>query len=407
MVLGFDGLAKVCGFAAMLLVAHHYGDRGFGALVFAQHVTAYGLIAARCGLDLYAVKKAAREPEWIPSATTSVVVLRLVLGLLAYGLLLAATVVVPSLAEVRGLVAVFGLTFFSGALTLHWVAQAVQRTHVYGLSLFGIQALFLGLLALAVTRGMELVWVPLLLVAAEAAVALALWVWLVRSLRPPRRPAGVRSLLRLLARAFPIGGAQLLRAVAIGSDVVLVGLLLPWNEVGWYGGAYKLFTLWPSLVWGYVVVLYPHLSREAGKGGAALRREVRASLARVLVVSLPVLGLAAVWADDLLALVYGSPFAAASSALRVLLLTMAIYLVHGHFRYALIAAGEQGRDLVNVGASSAAHVVAKLALIPLLGMVGVALGTFVGESLLLVLSWRSFSRLRASGLEPDSPGSGS
>ena len=118
-----------------------------------------------------------------------------------------------------------------------------------------------------------------------------------------------------------------------------------------------------------------------------LNRELRASLARVLGLAVPVLGLGMWMAGNILEILYEPSFGVAREPLQILLVVVAIALVNGHIRHALIVLGKQRQDLRNVAVSSIVHVVMKLALIPVLGMAGAAVGGLLGESVLMVLGW--------------------
>ena len=69
-----------------------------------------------------------------------------------------------------------------------------------------------------------------------------------------------------------------------------------------------------------------------------------------------------------------------------LLLAVIVSLLNGHLRQALIALGYQRLDLRNTALSSGVHVLTKVALIPVLGIAGAALGTLIGEAFLAALS---------------------
>ena len=146
-----DVASKAFGLAVTVMVARHFGAAGFGSISFAQQIATYGLMASTCGLDLYAVKQAVARPIDRGSIATTVILLRLGLSVVSYLILLAVAGLVPAFREVGALIALFGLTFFSGAVSLVWVSQATQRTHIFGLAHLAIQGLYLCLVYLGIT----------------------------------------------------------------------------------------------------------------------------------------------------------------------------------------------------------------------------------------------------------------
>ncbi len=381
-----DLAAKACGFGATIAVARAFGVEGFGAIGVAQTAATFGLWAATCGLDIYAVRHTVATGASPGAIASTVVLLRLGLSALCYAALLSICLLVPDLREILPLIALYGLGYFTASLSVLWVAQATQRTEVYGIANLASQAGYFACVILAIRGGFEAWSVPTSLLVAEVGVALGLGLWMMRSVSPWQRPLPRRDALALLRRASPIGGSKIMRGIALGSDLLMVRLLLDLEATGLYHSASRLFFIAVSLVALYFVVLFPLLVRSGAHSIAALGQELRSSLVRIFALALPALALSLWLARPVLELIYDPEFAAAEHVLQLLLLAVVVSLLNGHLRQALIALGHQRADLRNTSLSSGVHVLAKLALIPALGMEGAALGTLIGEVSLVALS---------------------
>jgi O-antigen/teichoic acid export membrane protein len=378
--------AKICGFGATVSVARAFGVEGFGAIGLAQTVATYGLWASTCGLDIFAVRHTVSTGASAPAIAATVAKLRLGLSAACYALLLTVSALVPDLRALLPLIALYGLGYFTASISVLWVAQATSRTDVYGVAGLATQALYFAGVGISIALGFGMLAVPSSLLIAEAAVALALGAWMLRSVAPWHPPLPRAGSLALLRQALPIGGSKIMRGFALGSDVLLVGLLLGLEATGLYNGAFRLFLLGISMVSLYFVVLFPLLVRSGIHSRAALRRELWSSLSRALAIALPGLG-AALWlARPVLELIYDPDFGQAERALQILACAVVVNLLNGHLRQALIALGRQRADLRNTTLSTGVHVLAKLALIPAIGLEGAALGTLAGEASLLLIS---------------------
>jgi O-antigen/teichoic acid export membrane protein len=378
--------ARACGFGATIWVARAYGVEGFGAIGLAQTVATYGLWASTCGLDIFAVRHTVATGTSAGVIASTVAELRLGLSAICYALLLAISALVPELRAVLPLIALYGLGYFTTSVSVLWVAQATSRTDVYGIAGLVTQGMYFACVALAISQGLGTWSVPSALLMAELLVALGLGVWMLRSVAPWQRPLPLGQALALLRQAAPIGGSKIMRGFALGSDVLLVGLLLGLEATGLYNGAFRLFLLGISMVSLYFVVLFPLLVRSGRHSAAALRHELRRSLARALAIALPALLIGLWLARPVLELIYDPAFARAESALQILLVVVVVSLLNGHLRQGLIALGRQRADLRNTTLSTGVHVLAKLALIPAFGLQGAALGTLAGEASLVLMS---------------------
>lgn len=388
-LLALDVCARAAGFGVTILVARRFGEEGLGQVTLAQFLAEQGVVIATFGMDLLAIQSVAAGRRALGTVASTLLTLRSLAILPVFAGLALLTRLVPSYEPITVLVLLFGLRLVTQAGSLAWAPQALHRTSVFGISAFATQVVYLGLVLAGTGLAAGLWSVPAALVTAEALAAAGLLVWVLRRagrLLPPLRGREARG---FLGECAPIGLAQILRGIAINSDALILGLFLPFGQLGLYGGAHKIFLLGMGGIVSYFVVMLPNLSREAARSPRALEDELRASFRRL--APLVTLGLVAglVLARPVLRLCYGEPFAEAAGPLRVLVLTLVLYVVGGHYRYALLAMGEQRRNMWNVLGGTAVHVAAKLLLIPALGILGASLGTLAGEAVFLGLGWWS------------------
>ncbi len=382
-----EGTGRVVAFASMVIVVRRFGPAGFGELGLAASLVTYMMVAGTCGLDLYAVRSVARDAASLRELAATVVTLRLILGLAAYLALLAVVSASPSLRPHIGLIALFGISVLTSATSLSWIPEGLQKTHVLALASLGVQALNLGLLLVALRMGPSLAAVPVAQVVAEGLVALGLFAWARWTLGRFDLPSPARAWPALLRRSAPIGGARLLRALSLGSDLILLGMFVSMTELGWYTGAYRLFLLGLALLAQYFVVLFPRMARVASEGTVAIRREIRSSAAFGLAVAVPASAVAALAAGSLLQRLFGASFVAAAPSLRLLIVALLLNFLGSHYRNALICLNRQHADLSLVATATVVHLVAKLIFIPLLGIQGAALGMLLGEAVVALLGW--------------------
>jgi O-antigen/teichoic acid export membrane protein len=376
---GLEIAAKALGFLVAALLTRTFGPTGFGAITFAQSIAMHGQVFTTAGLNLFGVKTASQHREQLPAIASTVLVLRLVLAVLVYLALLAACLAIPRFRESAGLLAAFGLLIFTGALMLSWVPQAIHRPWVFGLSQIGIQATFLVLVVPVVLLDRGPALVAAAQVGGELLVAAAVIWWIRRALGGLHRPFPRAEALAFFRESLPIGLARMLRAVALLSDIVILGFLVEEDQVGLYGAGFKFFQLGLALVGMYFIVFFPSLSQHAARSPRELYRALGSSVKIALPLTLVGLALAYVLAPSVLDLAFGDPFGAAAPSLRILLVALLLYVLNMHVRHGLVALGLQRVDVWNVAGSTILHVAFKLALIPAWGIEGAALGHVGGE----------------------------
>ncbi|HEV2854320.1 MAG TPA: oligosaccharide flippase family protein [Thermoanaerobaculia bacterium] len=384
---GANLLAMAMGFAVVLLVAGPFGPGGLGKVSLAFSLTAYALILAVCGTDLYAVRQVAAAPRAVGATAGSVIAVRWAAGSIAYAALLAVALAVPSYRETFSLVAWAGLSLFAMVFHLGWVAQGLHRTHVVAAANLAAASLYLLFVLLALGMGAGLWSIAASKVAADGAVAAGLVLWMRRSVGRIEPPSGWAPLWRMARSASPVAGTQLLRAAALGSDLVLLGLMVRPEELGVYSAASRIFMLALSVITAYFVILLPRIAERAGQPGPALSEELNGSLRRVVPAALAGALLLISGARPLLLLLFGPAFVGAALSLQLLSGALVANLAGRHYQQVLLARGRQTTDFRVSGAVAAVHLVAKAALIPLFGIAGAAAGTLLGEAFLMAGQW--------------------
>ncbi|MGE5194507.1 MAG: oligosaccharide flippase family protein [Deltaproteobacteria bacterium] len=374
-------------FLADILLVRHFGQSAFGQLNVAQSLAVQGIWVSTCGLNTAGVRSVAATAETAQSIAATVVVLRCCLASIAWAGIAGLSWLVPQYRDSFQLVALYGLTLFTAAFNIGWVAQGRGQVRPMGLAMLAAHLAYLGGVQLVISHAWPLVSIPLVLVVAEAITAAALWWGIVRGIGPVIRPLPLTAALRFLREALPIGGTNLLRGIMPGSDVLLLGLFLGKAEVGQYAAALKLYSLGSALLAAYFAVLFPHLASRAAGSIANVKAAMATGIRRSFLAAVPITAVALLLAPGVLRFLYGPDFDGATGVLRILLLVLPLQLLAGHWRAALVAAGRQRYDLGLVACGAVVHVGAKLTLIPAVGIGGAAWGTFAGEATLLLLSW--------------------
>lgn len=400
-LIAFDGASKALALLASIWVARAFGPDGFGALSVAQSVAMAAQIVATCGLESWAVRAAVASPQRSLQLASTVMRLRLALGAVVIAALLGGAALAGPRQGIGLLVVVYGLSAWTGALSLQWLTQSGRATHVMGAAQVLAQGVYLGLVVLLASRTSERLWVvPAALIAGELVAAAVNFGWVRRRLGALPPAASWRETLAMLREAAPLAASQAFRAVGFASDLVIAGLLLPIAVAGLYGAALKVFQVGISAASLYLIVALPRLVRVRENDPADLPRQLHRSMAVLTLSALPPLLLVGIAGEPIMAAVFGADFAGAIAPLRWLLLQWLFYALLSHYRNALLVEERQGLDTTLVGIGAFAHVGLKYLGGASAGMIGIAIGGALAEGLLLVAYALVFGRVRRRARAP-------
>jgi O-antigen/teichoic acid export membrane protein len=272
--------------AVTLALAHRLGDAGFGRIEFAFNLVYWLVLLVREGFDVIAAREIARHPRLIRPLVNHVLAIRgtVALTLLA-GLVAVGWTTLTGPTE-RWILTLYGLMLLTTALGLDYVYRGLERMGLVAVSLFTRTAVYAAGVLLWVGDASRIVWVPILLVAGEACGIALVWACYTRRFGPPRPSLRLGRFLRVfLRRGRSVYLIQVSQAVIGSVDLLVVGLLSHWEDMGHYSAPHRLVTA--VLTFGLIFqqVVFPSLARSWRDRPESGRRSMDA-LVRVLMLGL-------------------------------------------------------------------------------------------------------------------------
>jgi O-antigen/teichoic acid export membrane protein len=194
-----------------------------------------------------------------------------------------------------------------------------------------------------------------------------------------------RSMLHHLLQAAPTFlGMHVFATLYWRVDTVMLSILRPLGDVGYYGAAYRLTELTKILPQSLSRALYPQITQAAKSAPQQLGPLGGMALRYLWVALLPVATGCTVLAEPIMILLYGEAFRPAATTLTVLMWTVVPY---AYVRYAtpvFVAADQQRINLRLNAMMVGLNVLLNLVLIPRYGPLGAALTTSLSVGLFAV-----------------------
>jgi O-antigen/teichoic acid export membrane protein len=383
------GASKVCSVGLTAIAGRVLGTAGYGIYATGSTLVEVARIFANSGLDYLVTREVATDPDSASRVASAAAAVKLVTGALAYVVLAGLVVLLRYPPGVLPVVLVLGSALFfenlsdigdavlQGRERMEYTARALA---VAGLVLFVTGAL-------ALRGGLGLLG----FVGAMVAGYIARWLMVTAAVRHQFADLHLREVraaeVRRLAHAgAPLLGSTLITLLFHRVDLLMLGKMLPQEQVGLYGAAIRVIdvvVLAPRIL---ATAVYPAVRRSRESGGVAPTVALMAQSTRVALVLCSGIGLA-VWVLAPLALrvIPGPAFLPATGALR--LLSWGIVLQAGdHMLARLLYAIDREIDFLRIGALGiVCSVTLNLWWIPRLGIEGAAWATVVSYGVTLLL----------------------
>ena len=365
---------KAVRFAAFIVFAHALSASDFGLVNVAIAISGTALVASSLGLPDLAAREAAIAPEragWLAGHVAVTRVLA-VAGIGTVGILLAS-LAWPGHTSLLSLAALMALFM---AASNDWLARGLERMSVVAAAnAAGGLTVLAGSLAVAAFSGSATAALGAFALA-ECTVAIVLWTYLRRL---SRFEFGVRGMRSMLRRALPLAFSSLAIYIYYANlDTIILAASHSNSQAGLYSAPYRLFLVLNLVGIFAAYAMLPTLARLSAAGveveADQLLRSVLAALAGYGLLTLGVIELGG---GEVLGLLFGEPFRAASDAFVLLAAGVAWFAVGYPAGYSLIARGENTRFLRGAATASILSVGLDIALIPPLGMSGAGLATML------------------------------
>jgi O-antigen/teichoic acid export membrane protein len=377
-------ICRTTSIVVTLILAQRLGVAGYGRIEFAFNVVFWLVLLLRDSSDVIVARELSRHPRLIRPLVDQVLAYKTLFALALFSGL--SLVGFGTMADRSGWVVLvlYGTMLFTTAAGLDFVFRGTERMGLVAVSLCirtGVYAL--GVLT-CVRDASRITWVPIWLSVGELSGIALVWVSYLKSNRLPRPRLSLRFLSVLVQRGRNVCLIQLSQAVINTADLLVVGFLSTWSEVGRYGAPHRMVTA--LLTFGLILqqAAFPALSR-LWRQTACAGRQALDSLVEVLMTGLvPVAVGCTILCDPLVHLVLPAGYAGAGFLLALGIWRAPLLILAYLYQTTLIALNRE-----RVGVRTL--VAGALVLVPLVtvlrlkfGLAGAAMGVLlVGLGLVL------------------------
>jgi O-antigen/teichoic acid export membrane protein len=350
----------------------------FGLVELALSVTVFFVLGVESGMGMYGARLVAATPADLPAIAARIMLLRLLYGVPAYGVLL---IVASRYGEAGALLAVYGLVVLLTPMFVQWAFQGLRQMQWVAAGTALRNFVFVGLVLALVRPDSDLRLVGLAEVGGAAALA-------VFNLVVLRWRVGVRLDLsglwdgtrRLFRDVWYLGASDMTWACLWYAPGVIVGwmLLERTEQVAWIGAAVRIVLSLHTFVWLYFFNLLPNLTLELAQGLENWRELVQRSLRTSMWPAGLIAVAGTVVAPRLMPTIYGGAYEAAVVPFQIIIWMIPVTWLSGHFRYTLIASGHQRWEAAASAATAVVTVTAAVILVPRWESSGAAAALLIG-----------------------------
>jgi len=379
-------IARLIALFTVLYMIRWLGDVRYGSFSVLVNLTAIASVLLDLGFNVLFVREGARQHNEIERYLRNVMSLRLLMSVLALGLLAA-------LVSPLGLGALLLPGFVLMVLTSY---ATLLRNGLYAVQQLGYEA------AAVVVESAILLALVVYGVRTRQGVAYFVWAYAIQYgfscvyfsiVLAVKRIAVIGWRLELplirewMWKGLPFALTFVLTIIYFRIDQPLIDAFLGLKEAGLYGAAYKPIESLLFIPITFLSVVFPVLSVYHRERRQDMLDAVNRFYKALLLLGWPASVGIFVLAQPLTPVLLGNSFRASEPALKILALALGVAFVNNAFIGALNASDRQSSFSWAAGWSVVVNVVLNLTLIPLYGYLGASWATVATEVALGIVAW--------------------
>jgi O-antigen/teichoic acid export membrane protein len=385
--IGGSALAAAISFFTFIAMTRGLGPDAYGNYVAATSFLFLPIVLSDLGLATTVLRDISARPEETEAVMRRSVPLRALISAVAVAAMVVLGLLIPFNEQTQVAVLIWSVgawaTLMNVALLPVLQAQLRMQWAVAANVTGRAAALGLTLGALAADLGFEgVVWAQVIGVVVTFLVDLAVVGRLVR-LRPIVDVPYWRNLVR---GSIVVGLAVGLGQVFFRVDGVILALVRPAEEVGFYGAAYKFIELADLIVAAISLSVFPTLTHYVATANPRFRPLVQRTFDVLLAVATAVSLVFLIFPEELVLLTSGAEFEPGADALRLLAPYPMLFFVNALLWRVMIAAGHDRALLALAASVLTLNVVLNLALLPAYGFRAASINVVVTEAFSIAIS---------------------
>lgn len=377
------------GVVTIAILTRHLGETGYGELTTAMTFLQMFGVMVDFGLTLTLVQMISAAGADEEKIVGNVLALRLISGLIFFGLAAAIGFALPYTLGIKIAIAVGTLSYLF--MTASGMLVGIFQKHM---------AMWRFAAAEVINRFVTLAVIVLFAYMAFGVVAMMIafvignFIQLVTTIRLARPYVRVRPQIDLtvwkdaVVRSWPIGLSIFFNLVYLKSDILFLGWFRSQAEVGLYGAAYKVLDVITALPVMYMGLALPSLVKH-WTGGARhdFRSLMQKSFDFFSIIAFPILVGSLVVGVPLLTMVSGEAFVVSGEVLKILMIAGVAVFFGSLTGHAIVALGLQKPMVWGYAITAVVTIIGYILLIPPFGLWGAAWMTVAAEVLIGILTF--------------------
>lgn len=380
-------LVSFLGFIWTILIARYLGVNDYGILGFATSLISMLGITLDLGATNYTIRQIATDYESAPKYLGNLLPLK---SLFAVGTFLLLTIILVIMKCDETTLTITLLFLIEGVFqsmigTLNGTFQTFEKGKYQGIGNILLNISLFVFILISIFTDFGLLGITLSYILANGLGLGYAFLMLNKHIVKPKFEFDKSLYKTLILSGLPFAIAGVLFSIYYSIDVVMLTNFVGNYATGIYNATYKLISVLTVFYGVYGAVIFPLMSKFFKNDKELLLVSYEKSIKYLMLFMIPIAIATMYYSLDIVQLIYGNEYDAASQVLSILIWTVCLLFVNGPGN-TLLNASHKEITVTKIYAMAAVfNIVLNLILIPYLSFIGAALTTLLSDILIFIV----------------------
>ena len=380
-------ITSICGFIWTILMARYLGVQQYGIFGFAVSLTGILCILFDFGIGLHSVRHIATDYDSAPKYLGNAIPLKGLFSIFGFFVILIVliimkcdqlTITVTLLITIEQIIKKF-------VELMTATFQAFEEGKFQGISNTLLNVLTFIFILIAIYTDLGLYGIAIAYIVANMIALIYCYHILTKHLTKPKYEFDKEFCKMITLAALPFAASVILSSIYYSIDMVMLTNMDGSYATGIYNATYKLIGVLTLFYGIYNAVIFPVMSKFFKNNESMLLTLYEKSIKYLLLAIIPIAIATVYYSTDIIQLIYGHQYDAASSILSILIWTVCLLFVSGAGNTLLNASYKEVTVTKIYAIAAVFNVVLNLILIPYLSYDGAAITTVLSDVLIVII----------------------
>lgn len=388
-------IASVCGFIWTMVTARYLGVNEYGILGFAISLTGILSITVDLGIQTHVVRHVATDYDSAPKYLGNILPLKCLLTVGSFILTTIILILLKSneLTITISLLFTIEMVIKSFINLLNGTFQAFEEGKYQGIGNSLLNLLLLLFILIAAFTDFGIYGITISYILANIIALIYLYHAFINNITKPKFEFDKTFCKKIIIASLPFTATIILYSIYYSIDVVMLNQLVGDYATGIYNATYKLISVLTVFYSVYGAVVYPVMSKLFKNDKKLLITSFEKSLKYLMMVIIPLAFATMYYSTDIIFLIYGHEYDAASSVLSILIWTVCLLFVNGVCNNLLNASYKEVTITKIYAIAAVFNVILNFFMIPDYSYIGAATATVLSDLLIMLIQLYVIHRL--------------